>query len=139
MIEVTMKFDTAAAVAAFFNVRKGENSALMAENSNITDEPNFPAAIAPEAVEAPKEKKTRTKKDTAPVDTAAELEAGDKQFTIDDVRNALSDHVGRTDFTQGTTLVRTFLKIDGAPATRLGEIQESDYAAFVAASKRVVA
>lgn len=54
-------------------------------------------------------------------------------YTVDDVRRALQDYVGRTDFATGTALVKSF------GATRITELKAEDYAAFIAATQQKAA
>jgi tRNA U38,U39,U40 pseudouridine synthase TruA len=150
MIEVTLKFDSMAAAAAFFNAPTIENTTTQCAESNANwDVTRAPTAqqiadTVDAAATPAKEKKTRTKKETAPsadaakpVDPQPEKESGDDQpkYSLNDVRTALADYVGRHDFTKGTALVHSFLKEDGTEASRLTEIQDCDYAKFIEAAK----
>lgn len=143
MIEVTLKFESMADAARFFNGSTVENIATPAPTSNAT----LPVTLQEQVDMAPV-KKAKTKK-TEGVDSKSNGQAGhassspvasepeqksdaeQKPVTIDDVRKALGDYVARTDFAKGTAFVASFNKEDGTPCSRLTEIQAADYADFL--------
>lgn len=135
MIEVKMTFSTADEVATFFNARSVEKITSVGDNTNPAPQVTIDLAKVPPVEEPAKEKKTRAKKEVqTPVAQEPEKESS-AGCTIDDVRAALQDFVGRNDFAKGTALVQQFNKDDGTPAVRLTEVRECDYAAFIEATK----
>lgn len=144
MIEVTVKFNSMADAAKFFAAHGVEAVATPSEeriNAMAAD-----PAVLDKADDKPKRGR-KPKTEQAPAEAAAapaapepEPESGDEQPQpkIEDLRSALDAYIkshGEGGFEKGSALIRSFQKADGTPATRLSEIQEADYVAFVAAAK----
>lgn len=161
MIEVKLSFATQADLIAFFTGARSAQTVssdasavpveLLAGAMALND---IPAEVQEAAAPAkkPRAKKTEAvKAEEAPaaVEPAQEstaeqagedvgLPANDAavsapSYTVDDVRRALQDYVGRTDFATGTALVKSF------GATRTTELKAEDYAAFIAKTQEQVA
>jgi hypothetical protein len=147
--------------AAFFAAHSIEQIAMAGGTVEVAASPTVAAyasdvkADVENAVAAEK-KPRKSKKDAVPApasEVAAEAkpaapelekESGAEQapppgasITLDDVRKALEAYVGRSDFSTGTALVRTFAKADGTPAVRMSDLQEKDWPAFIAKCKPV--
>lgn len=167
MIEVTMKFNSMAEAAKFFVGHAVEISTssrepvfgrdLPVDAKLATETKTYADGVTatgpsplPDASPAEKPATTRTRKPkNVPADAATppaapepETESGGEQakITIDDLRTALDGYIkanGEGGFAKGTWLIKSFQKADGTPAGRVSEVQECDYAKFIAAAKVV--